>query len=72
MKPFASNNKEIDIIFDPSKTYTGNLVNKTGEVVKIEKATQPPDLISICFTPNVNDYEANYGVFVLADLTRIQ
>jgi hypothetical protein len=67
-------NKEIDIIFNPSKTYTGSLTNTQGEEnITIGKASQPPEMIVIGFTPSVTDhFGTNSGVFVHPDIKSIR
>ena len=65
-------NKEVDILFNSIKYYSGEITGNGDKTILVTTATQPPELIILIFQPTTHDYNDNTGLFKTGDIEQIE
>ena len=69
---FIKGNKEVDILYNEIKTFSGSVTGNGEETILVTTATQPPELIVLVFQSTTYEYNDNSGLFKTGDISQIE
>ena len=65
-------NKEIDILYNGIKTFSGTMAGNGAKTILVTTATQPPELAVLVFQSTTYDYDDISGLFKKGAISKIE